>query len=188
MSLREFLRLHLILYTLLVLKSIHIVCWSCIFNTMVILRYNFYQFVVIFPGVFAVDQSINPLQLESAFSYYFHPTSLTLHDFRSYSLDLLFPFLLIPDFLSLILSTPGSVVCVGSEWHRYPSSFFIPDYVGEVRWIDDGFRGMLPIPFNSTLGGTAAAPPYFNNKNKASDEQYVIRFVQPFQLICLLFF
>ncbi|KAL5736522.1 hypothetical protein ACOSP7_030990 [Xanthoceras sorbifolium] len=68
---------------------------------------------------------------------------------------------------------PGSVVCVGSEWHRYPSSFFIPDYVGEVRWINDGFRGLLPLPFNSTMGGTSAAPPYFNNKNKASDVQYL---------------
>lgn len=67
----------------------------------------------------------------------------------------------------------GSTICVGSEWHRFPSSFFIPDYVQEVRWIDDGFRGLLPFPFNSTLGGTAAAPPYFNNKNKASDDQYL---------------
>ncbi|KAJ1441672.1 GPI mannosyltransferase [Sesbania bispinosa] len=67
----------------------------------------------------------------------------------------------------------GTVLCVGSEWHRYPSSFFVPDYVGEVRWIDDGFRGLLPFQFNSTLGGTAAAPPYFNNKNMASDEQYL---------------
>ncbi|KDO44639.1 hypothetical protein CISIN_1g008307mg [Citrus sinensis] len=69
---------------------------------------------------------------------------------------------------------PGSVVCVGSEWHRYPSSFFIPNYVGEVRWLDDGFRGLLPLPFNSTLGGTSAAPSYFNNENKASDQQFVI--------------
>ncbi|CAK9151698.1 unnamed protein product [Ilex paraguariensis] len=68
----------------------------------------------------------------------------------------------------------GSTVCVGSEWHRFPSSFFIPDYVGQVRWIDDGFRGLLPFPFNSTLGGTSAAPPHFNNKNKASEEQYLM--------------
>ncbi|KAH0864039.1 hypothetical protein HID58_081250 [Brassica napus] len=68
---------------------------------------------------------------------------------------------------------PGSVLCVGSEWHRYPSSFFVPDYISEVRWIDDGFRGLLPFPFNSTLGGTAASPSYFNNKNQASDEQFL---------------
>ncbi|KAE9620794.1 hypothetical protein Lal_00019309 [Lupinus albus] len=67
----------------------------------------------------------------------------------------------------------GSVLCVGGEWHRFPSSFFVPDYVGQVKWIDDGFRGLLPLPFNSTLGGTASAPPYFNNKNKASNEQYL---------------
>lgn len=67
----------------------------------------------------------------------------------------------------------GSVVCVGSEWHRYPSSFFIPDHVGQVQWIDDGFRGLLPFPFNSTSGGTSGAPPYFNNKNMASDQQYL---------------
>ncbi|XP_050216377.1 dol-P-Man:Man(6)GlcNAc(2)-PP-Dol alpha-1,2-mannosyltransferase [Mercurialis annua] len=67
----------------------------------------------------------------------------------------------------------GSVLCVGSEWHRFPSSFFVPDYVSEIRWIDDGFRGLLPFPFNSTLGGTAAAPPYFNNKNKADEKQYL---------------
>lgn len=70
----------------------------------------------------------------------------------------------------------GSTLCIGSEWHRFPSSFFVPDYVSEVRWIDDGFRGLLPFPFNSTLGGTSAAPSYFNNKNKASDQQYVINF------------
>lgn len=67
----------------------------------------------------------------------------------------------------------GAIVCVGSEWHRFPSSFFIPDYVGEVRWIDDGFNGLLPFPFNSTLGGTTASPPYFNNKNKASHNQFL---------------
>ncbi|AAF99843.1 Hypothetical protein [Arabidopsis thaliana] len=68
---------------------------------------------------------------------------------------------------------PGSVLCVGSEWHRYPSSFFVPHYISEVRWIDDGFRGLLPFPFNNTLGGTSASPPYFNNKNQASEEQYL---------------
>ncbi|XP_038997860.1 dol-P-Man:Man(6)GlcNAc(2)-PP-Dol alpha-1,2-mannosyltransferase-like [Hibiscus syriacus] len=71
------------------------------------------------------------------------------------------------------LGSIDSVLCVGSEWHRYPSSFFVPDHIGVVRWIDDGFRGILPFPFKDTLGGTAAAPPYFNNKNKESDEQYL---------------
>ncbi|XP_031106851.1 dol-P-Man:Man(6)GlcNAc(2)-PP-Dol alpha-1,2-mannosyltransferase [Ipomoea triloba] len=67
----------------------------------------------------------------------------------------------------------GATLCVGSEWHRFPSSFLVPSYVDNVQWLDDGFRGLLPFPFNSSLGGTSAAPSYFNNKNKASDKQYL---------------
>ncbi|KAJ8423603.1 hypothetical protein Cgig2_018449 [Carnegiea gigantea] len=67
----------------------------------------------------------------------------------------------------------GSTLCIGGEWHRFPSSFFVPDYILQVRWIDDGFQGLLPFPFNSTLGGTSAAPSYFNNKNNASEQQYL---------------
>ncbi|KAL3675053.1 hypothetical protein R1sor_025001 [Riccia sorocarpa] len=66
-----------------------------------------------------------------------------------------------------------SLVCVGSEWHRFPSSFFLPSKSYEVGWLDDGFRGLLPLPFNSTLGGTASAPPYFNKKNEATPMQFV---------------
>ncbi|CAH9085168.1 unnamed protein product [Cuscuta epithymum] len=67
----------------------------------------------------------------------------------------------------------GATLCVGSEWHRFPTSFLVPEYVDKVRWLDDGFRGLLPLPFNTSLGGTSAAPSYFNNKNKASDNQYL---------------
>ncbi|CAH9104384.1 unnamed protein product, partial [Cuscuta epithymum] len=67
----------------------------------------------------------------------------------------------------------GATLCVGSEWHRFPTSFLVPEYVDKVRWLDDGFRGLLPLPFNTSLGGTSAAPTYFNNKNKASKNQYI---------------
>ncbi|KAJ3681870.1 hypothetical protein LUZ60_014443 [Juncus effusus] len=67
---------------------------------------------------------------------------------------------------------PGSVLCVGSEWHRYPSSFFVPSSISQVKWVDDGFGGLLPFPFNGTLGGTKAAPKYFNDRNKASPDQF----------------
>lgn len=54
--------------------------------------------------------------------------------------------------------------------------------------MDDGFRGLLPFPFNSTLGGTTAAPTYFNNKNMASDAQYVmfLPFLQNVPFHCVL--
>jgi hypothetical protein len=67
----------------------------------------------------------------------------------------------------------GTTVCVGSEWYRYPSSFFLPSSHYHVAWLDDGFAGLLPRPFDPTLGGTTAAPPYFNSKNKASPDQFV---------------
>lgn len=82
----------------------------------------------------------------------------------------------------------GSVLCIGSEWHRYPSSFFVPAYIEQVKWIDDGFNGLLPFPFNETLGGTKAAPHYFNNKNKASKEQFVNLSCIPYQVNMLLDF
>lgn len=101
------------------------------------------------------------------FSRLFIPLSLACYHLSFSHIQVI-----VDDFF-LVLSDAGAVVCVGSEWHRFPSSFFVPDYVGEVRWIDDGFSGLLPFPFNSTLGGTSAGPPYFNNKNKASPEQFV---------------
>ncbi|KAG6546793.1 hypothetical protein Mapa_011739 [Marchantia paleacea] len=66
-----------------------------------------------------------------------------------------------------------SLVCVGAEWHRFPSSFFLPSANYELGWLDDGFRGLLPLPFNATMGGTASAPSYFNKLNKASPQQFV---------------
>ncbi|VAH74614.1 unnamed protein product [Triticum turgidum subsp. durum] len=62
----------------------------------------------------------------------------------------------------------GFILCTS-----HSRTFFVPSYISEVRWIDDGFRGLLPFPFNETLGGTTAAPSYFNTKNKASDKQYL---------------
>ncbi|MCO5587879.1 hypothetical protein L7F22_041831 [Adiantum nelumboides] len=70
-------------------------------------------------------------------------------------------------------SPNDTIVCIGSEWHRFPSSFFLPSPSYKVQWIDDGFDGLLPMPFNASVGGTAAAPSYFNKLNKASAEQFV---------------
>eukprot|EP00850_Spirogloea_muscicola_P002060 SM000008S22149 [mRNA] locus=s8:31301:38281:- [translate_table: standard] len=64
-------------------------------------------------------------------------------------------------------------VCVGSEWHRFPLSFFLPSAQHRIAFLDDGFRGLLPFPFDQSAGGTAAAPVYINNRNKASPHQFV---------------
>ena len=64
---------------------------------------------------------------------------------------------------------PGPVrVCVGSEWHRFPGSFFLPDgYRLEfVRGKGVGaFSGQLPARFDAAAGGSAAAPGQLNDRN-----------------------
>lgn len=46
---------------------------------------------------------------------------------------------------------PGINVCVGKEWYRYPSSFFLPELEGKSRvrlqFVKSGFDGQLPQHF-----------------------------------------
>lgn len=44
-------------------------------------------------------------------------------------------------------------VCVGNEWHRFPSSFFIPHAHMRYAFINVGaVHGILPVPFRSPAG------------------------------------
>ncbi|KAL3158672.1 hypothetical protein ABBQ32_011414 [Trebouxia sp. C0010 RCD-2024] len=63
-------------------------------------------------------------------------------------------------------------VCVGDEWYRYPSSFFLPGPAYRLQFVKSGFDGMLPLPFDASQGGTAAAPYQLNNKNLAHPDTY----------------
>lgn len=72
-----------------------------------------------------------------------------------------------------LVGMAGLTVCVGSDWYQYPSSFFLPSPQYRVAWLDDGFEGLLPRPFDPSLGGTTSAPHYFNSKNKVSHDQFV---------------
>lgn len=47
-------------------------------------------------------------------------------------------------------------MCVGAEWHRFPSSFLLPGERYRLQFIRSGFTGLLPRPFNASevgLGG-----------------------------------
>lgn len=46
-------------------------------------------------------------------------------------------------------------VCVGAEWHRFPSSFFLPSPHYRLAFIPSGFTGLLPADFDVTLVGSA---------------------------------
>ena len=39
-------------------------------------------------------------------------------------------------------------VCVGAEWHRFPSSFFLPSPHYRLAFVESGFGGLLPRQFS----------------------------------------
>jgi len=63
-----------------------------------------------------------------------------------------------------------ATVCVGAEWHEYPSSFFLPGPQYRLGFLKTDFKGLLPFPFNSL---SSEAPVYFNDKNKANPNQWI---------------
>ncbi|KAL0044650.1 hypothetical protein WJX82_004234 [Trebouxia sp. C0006] len=63
-------------------------------------------------------------------------------------------------------------VCVGDEWYRYPSSFFLPGSSYRLQFVKSGFDGMLPIAFNASQGGTAASPAQLNDRNEGHPDTY----------------
>jgi len=69
-------------------------------------------------------------------------------------------------------STTAENVCIGREWYHYPSSFFLKSNQ-RLRYVENGFRGMLPgdfiEPSNHSFGGirnsTRINQKGFNNLN-----------------------
>jgi alpha-1,2-mannosyltransferase len=63
-------------------------------------------------------------------------------------------------------------ICLGSEWYEFPSHFFVPEQC-EVHFLDSGFGGILPAPFNQALGGTRYGATYLNDRNEADEMQFI---------------
>ncbi|CAI5442507.1 unnamed protein product [Caenorhabditis angaria] len=75
-------------------------------------------------------------------------------------------------------------LCIGKEWHHFPSSFFIPEadsFIGldkrvELSFIESEFRGLLPKPFikaRSLVETTRFIPTEMNDQNKEEVSRYV---------------
>ena len=47
-------------------------------------------------------------------------------------------------------SPKEQLVCVGSEWHRFPSAFFLPGPSYRLAFLPSGFGGLLPHAFNTS--------------------------------------
>lgn len=70
-------------------------------------------------------------------------------------------------------------VCVGKEWYRYSSSFFLPDNRilplrarWHLRYLRSDFRGQLPKPYSSLPNATAIIPSNMNDMNQEEVSRY----------------
>eukprot|EP00038_Savillea_parva_P010725 m.192314 g.192314 ORF g.192314 m.192314 type:complete len:575 (-) comp18618_c0_seq1:93-1817(-) len=70
-------------------------------------------------------------------------------------------------------SSPATTMrlCVGKEWYRFSSSFFLPKDV-EMAFIKSGYDGLLPKPF-AAVNGTSIVPTAMNNMNREEPSRYV---------------
>ena len=70
------------------------------------------------------------------------------------------------------LARPGETVCLGKEWHRFPSSYFLPNGM-RAKFVKSAFDGLLPGEFNEAkigfgfFSGTWLVPPGMNDQNIA---------------------
>jgi len=72
-------------------------------------------------------------------------------------------------------------ICVGDEWYRFPSNFFLPDERYQLQFVRAGFRGHLPKRFardrmskrdGKLVRGSTQSPRNMNQFNKEDVAQY----------------
>ncbi|WEW54918.1 mannosyltransferase [Emydomyces testavorans] len=74
------------------------------------------------------------------------------------------------------ITTSGDFVCVGKEWYRFPSSFFLPGGL-RAKFVKSEFRGLLPGEFaepnnNGPFPGTWIIPLGMNDRNQEDPSKY----------------
>lgn len=77
-------------------------------------------------------------------------------------------------FAALPFSSAAEInVCVGQEWHRFPTSFFLPNENVRLRYVEAGFHGLLPKPFAPFPQGIYTVPSGMNRYNREERDRYV---------------
>ncbi|MCJ1479759.1 mannosyltransferase [Lambiella insularis] len=75
------------------------------------------------------------------------------------------------------LAKAGDMLCLGKEWYRFPSSYFLPNGI-HAKFIRSDFNGLLPGEFNEAkvgfglFAGTWLIPPGMNDKNIADPGKF----------------
>lgn len=68
------------------------------------------------------------------------------------------------------VARPGDTVCLGKEWHRFPSSYHLPNGM-KAKFVKSAFSGLLPGEFSEArvgfgfFPGAWLIPPGMNNEN-----------------------
>lgn len=57
-------------------------------------------------------------------------------------------------------------VCIGKDWYRFPSSFFLPSTRYSVKFLKSEFRGILPAYYSKDENATQIIHDYFNDMNR----------------------
>jgi alpha-1,2-mannosyltransferase len=76
------------------------------------------------------------------------------------------------------VSQPGDLLCLGKEWYRFPSSFFLPNGM-KAKFIKSDFSGLLPGEFSEAkvgfglFPGARLIPSGMNDENKEDFGKYV---------------
>ncbi|XP_058946137.2 alpha-1,2-mannosyltransferase ALG9-like isoform X2 [Pocillopora verrucosa] len=64
-------------------------------------------------------------------------------------------------------------LCVGKEWYRFPSSFFLPSERWHLQFIRSEFRGQLPKPYADGRNATKIIPTHMNDMNEEEPSRYM---------------
>ncbi|KAL2006703.1 hypothetical protein VTN00DRAFT_9371 [Thermoascus crustaceus] len=75
------------------------------------------------------------------------------------------------------IANQGDFVCLGKEWYRFPSSFFLPKNM-RAKFVKSEFQGLLPGEFpdaksvQALLNGTSEIPRGMNDRNEEDTGKY----------------
>jgi alpha-1,2-mannosyltransferase len=76
------------------------------------------------------------------------------------------------------MARPGDTVCLGKDWYRFTSSYFLPKDI-RAKFIKSEFSGLLPGEFNEAktgfgfFAGAWLIPPGMNDRNQEDLGKYV---------------
>ncbi|XP_059138882.1 alpha-1,2-mannosyltransferase ALG9-like [Physella acuta] len=64
-------------------------------------------------------------------------------------------------------------VCVGKEWYRFPSSYFLPGPNWNLQFLQSEFKGLLPKPYEAGPDATRVIPSDMNDVNREEPSRYI---------------